>query len=72
MATPADISPPCSVCLRDDRMVSLERVVTDFGGIVDVWVCRGCGVAAVLTGGNRQRPGGGNGNIRVRLVEYDQ
>ena len=64
MTTPTDLSPPCSVCLRDDRMVHLEpTVVSDFGGVVDVFVCEHCGITAIRTSGVSLRPSGGDGNL---------
>ena len=69
MTAPIEIFPPCSVCLKDDRMVRLEpTVVTDFGGIVDVFVCERCGVAGILTSGTAHRPSGGDGNISVHSL----
>ena len=54
-------------------MVGLEpTVVTDFGGIVDVWVCQRCGVSAILTSGTAQRPSGGNGNLSVHSLHREQ
>ena len=57
------LAPPCSLCLEDVRMVLLGQVTTDFGGHVTGWVCQRCGVAAILTSG--ERPGGGNGNVSI-------
>ena len=69
MAAPIEISPPCSVCLQDDRMVRLEpTVVADFGGIVEVHVCQRCGVSAILTSGTDHRPSGGNGNVSLHSL----
>jgi hypothetical protein len=38
-------------------MRSLPSTVTDFGGMVHVWVCRRCGIVAVATQGERVAPG---------------
>ena len=65
MAPPISISPPCSVCVQDDKMVHQQPVTTNFGGIVETWVCRRCGVVAIQTFGDR--PGGGNGNMSIRV-----
>ena len=47
------VLPPCARCTETDRMSLLGKVYTDFGGRVTVWVCRRCGVAAVLAEGER-------------------
>ena len=47
------VLPPCSRCTETDRMSLLGKVYTDFGGSVTVWVCRRCGIAAVLAEGER-------------------
>ena len=46
---------PCSRCQKTDRMARLPDTPTDFGGQVNVWVCRRCGIVAILT--HRERPG---------------
>ena len=46
-------APPCSRCCQVDRMKALPDTATDFGGMVRVWVCRRCGIVAVLTEGVR-------------------
>ena len=33
-------APPCGLCGQDDRMKQLPYTVTDFGGVIMVWVCR--------------------------------
>ena len=49
------VSPPCSRCQKTDRMRRLPDTPTDFGGMVNVWVCRRCGIVAIETNG--ERPG---------------
>ena len=49
------VSPPCSRCQKTDRMARLPDTPTDFGGMVNVWVCRRCGIVAIETHG--ERPG---------------
>ena len=49
------VSPPCSRCQKTDRMRRLPDTPTDFGGMVNVWVCRRCGIVAIETHG--ERPG---------------
>ena len=51
--TNAIFLPPCLRCRETDRMSLLGKMYTDFGGSVTVWVCRRCGVAAVLAEGSR-------------------
>lgn len=46
-------TPPCSRCSQPDRMKRLPDTATDFGGSVSVWVCRRCGIVAILTQGER-------------------
>lgn len=43
---------PCLRCGNTDRMVSWT-FDTDFGGQVQVWGCRRCGIVQVLTQGER-------------------
>ena len=50
-------APACARCNQADRMRSLPSTVTDFGGMVHVWVCRRCGIAAVAAQGERVAPG---------------
>ncbi len=50
-------APACARCNQVDRMRSLPSTVTDFGGMVHVWVCRRCGIVAVATQGERVAPG---------------
>ena len=45
--------PPCSNCIKQDKMKKLPDTITDFGGLVMVWVCTRCGVVGVLTQGER-------------------
>ena len=44
---------PCPRCETKKNMVHLDTVTTDFGGSVDVLVCRRCGQAAIVTTGER-------------------
>lgn len=46
-------APPCSLCGQDDKMKQLPYTVTDFGGVVVVWVCRRCGIVGMLCLGER-------------------
>ena len=45
--------PLCVRCGSSDRMADLGSITTDFGGAVEVRVCRGCGVAAFMVQGER-------------------
>ena len=46
-------APICARCLLTDRMALLGKASTDFGGSVTVWVCRRCGIVAMLPEGRR-------------------
>ena len=45
--------PPCGMCGQEDRMKPLPPTVTDFCGMVLVWVCRRCGIVGTLCVGER-------------------
>ena len=47
-------TPQCSKCKNTDRMVRLPVVKTDFGGYAHLWVCRRCGIVALLAEGNKR------------------
>ena len=40
--------PQCGMCGRNDRMIPLPPVRTDFGGVLYVGACRRCGILAVI------------------------
>ena len=51
-------APACARCNQVDRMRSLPSTVTDYGGMVHVWVCQRCGIVAVATQGERGHSAG--------------
>ena len=49
-------APACARCNQVDQMRFLPSTVTDFGGMVHVWVCWRCGIVAIATQGERVAP----------------
>ena len=43
----------CIRCNKHDRVIKKDDTPTDFGGLVEVWVCLRCGIVALGCTGER-------------------